>query len=210
MIMRKLTLAMALVTITAASSFAQYSKVSLNLLGGYTFDEKVYFDAATATVKGAFQYGGSLEFFPSRNKSVEISYQRMGTTIPLYGPTGTQYNKGNDDGSVNYILLNGINYFAKSNDAKALPFFGGGIGVGILNGAGSSATKFAWDLKGGVKVKTSSVVSFKLQAYLQSIISTFGSDYWYAGGGVVYSVPDYASMFQFGLGAAICIDFPSK
>jgi hypothetical protein len=207
--MRQLLIVMAVIMLGTAAN-AQKSKVSLNLLGGYTFQDRVNFDAAYTNVQDGFQYGGSLEFFPAKTSSVELSYQRMATNFPLYGPAGTQLNKGNDDGSVNYILLGGNGYMLKSNAAKAVPFFGGGLGVGILNGRGESATKFAWNIKGGVKIKTSGMVSIKLHAYLQSVISTFGNDYWYAGWGTVVAVPDYATLLQFGLGGAISLDFPKK
>jgi hypothetical protein len=87
--------------------------------------------------------------------------------------------------------------------------FGGGLGVGILNGGGESATKFAWNIKTGVKINTGKAVSFKLNAYLQSVISTFGYDYWNTWYGPV-AVPDYATLLQFGLGGAICLDFLKK
>jgi uncharacterized membrane protein len=72
-----------------------------------------------------------------------------------------------------------------------------------------SATKFAWNIKTGVKINTGKAVSFKLNAYLQSVVSTFGTDYWNTWYGVV-AVPDYATLLQFGLGGAICLDFPKK
>jgi hypothetical protein len=44
----------------------------------------------------------------------------------------------------------------------AEPFFGGGLGIGIIEGGGESATKFAWNIKTGVKINTGKAVSFKL------------------------------------------------
>jgi hypothetical protein len=51
--------------------------------------------------------------------------------------------------------------------------------------------------------------SFKLNAYLQSVFSTFGTDYWHTWYGVV-ALPDYVTLLQFGLGGAVCFDFPKK
>jgi hypothetical protein len=131
-----------LFVITCTSvSLAQKGNFGLNVTGGYTFKDRVKFDAAYADVSDGFQYGGSLEYFTSGNKSIELSYQRMDVDFPLYGAGGTQ--KADESGSVNYILLGGNSYFGKSYDAKTQPFFGGGLGVGILNGGGESATKFA-------------------------------------------------------------------
>jgi hypothetical protein len=208
--MRRLSLIIVLMSVGAAASFAQKSKFSLNAPLGYTFNDRVKFDAAYTDVAAGFQYGGSLEFFSSSKKSIELSYQRMDTEMPLYGSTGQQLNKGMEKAAVSYILIGGNSYFPKTFDAKTAPFIGAGLGVGIIEYGDEAPAKFAWNIKGGVKIKTSSVVSFKLQAYLQSIISTFGSDYWATGGGTVVAVPDYATLFQFGLGGAICIDFPNK
>jgi hypothetical protein len=207
--MRRLFLFITLLTATSVVSFAQFSKFSINATGGYTFQDKVSFDAGKAYANEALQYGGSLEFFPSRNKSFELSYSYMSTEMPVYGLNGNQINKTAGKGGVSYILAGGNTYFAKTNNAKAMPFLGGGIGVGILNNSGQSSTNFAWNIKTGVKIKTASVLSFKLNAYLQSMIGTAGNDYWYTWYGVV-AVQDYASLFQFGLGASVCIDFPGK
>lgn len=204
--MRFLTIGV-LAILLSTSAQAQYSKVSLNVNGGYTFGDKVYFDNSYVHVSSGFQYGGGLEYFTSRTQSVELSYDRMAATYPLYGPNGLEVGNTTADGSVNYILLGGNRYVSKSYDAKAAPYFGGGIGVGVINANGSSTTKFAWNIKAGVKVKTNSAVSIKLHAYLQSMISTAGSDYYYGWGGYVYAVPNYVSLWQFGLGGAFCFDF---
>jgi opacity protein-like surface antigen len=190
---------------------AQTSRsVSLNVYGGYTFQERVKFDAAYTDVQDGFQWGGGLEFFPSFNKSIEIKYLRMDTKFPLYGPTGTKLNAGFDDGSIQFIMLGGNNYISTGSNSKSTPFFGLSVGVGIVGVEDESATKFAWDAKAGIKINTSSSVSFKLHAYIQSVISSFGSDFWVTGGGSVVAVPDYATIFQFGLGGAVSLDFRKK
>jgi hypothetical protein len=196
----------AMICITATQ--AQTGTLSANLYGGYTFKERVNFDAAYTTVQDGFQWGVGLEYFTSYRTSVELKYMRMDTRFPLFGPQGAQLNTGKDDGSLQYILLGGNQYFPQTGSAIA-PFIGGSLGVGILDGEADNATKFAWDAKAGIKVNTKSVVSFKVHAYVQSIISTFGSDYWLTGVGVV-AVPDYATIFQFGLGGALCFDFSKR
>lgn len=192
----------------AATSRAQTGSLSANLYGGYTFKDKVNFDAAYTEVQDGFQWGVGLEYFTSSRTSIELKYLRMDTRFPLYNPQGDQVNTGNDDGNLQYILLGANQYFPK-NGSRFTPFIGGALGVGIVGGEADNATKFGWDARAGVKFNTESVVSFKLQAYIQSIISTFGSDYWVTGGGV-YVVPDYATIFQFGLGGAICFDFSKR
>jgi hypothetical protein len=86
-----------------------------------------------------------------------------------------------------------------------VPYAGVDLGVGWGDGPNqSSGAKFSWDAKLGVKLMTSSAVSFKLHAYVQSMISAFGTDFWYYPGWGTYAVADYAHIFQFGLGGAVC------
>jgi Outer membrane protein beta-barrel domain len=205
--MKRLLFSMIAMVLMTAFAIAQKGTFSINAPLGYTFKDRVKFDASYADVSDGFQYGAGLEYFTGNAQSLELSYQRIGVDFPLYGPLGTKLSDGS--GSVNYILLGGNGYFGKSYDAKTQPFFGGGIGIGILEGGGESATKFAWNLKTGIKFNTGKAVSFKLNAYLQSVISTFGYDYWSTWYGPV-AVPDYATLLQFGLGGAICLDFPKK
>jgi outer membrane protein W len=194
------------VVMCAITLSAQTGTISLNLDAAYTFKANVNFDAANANVEAAFQYGGGVEYFTTDNSSVELKYLRMDTHIPLY-VDDVQLNPDIDKGSVNYILLGGNKYFGDNPDGKISPYGGLGLGLGIIGINDNTATKFAWDAKLGIKIKTSSVVSLKLQAYLQSIISTFGSDVWVSGSGTAYAVPDYATLWQFGLGGVICFDF---
>jgi opacity protein-like surface antigen len=190
------------------ASQAQTGSLSANLYGGYTFKDKVNFDAAYTEVQDGFQWGVGLEYYTSSRTSIELKYLRMDTRFPLYSPQGVQVNTGNDNGNLQYILVGGNQYFPKSG-SKLTPFIGGSLGVGIVGGEADNATKFGWDARAGVKFNTESVVSFKLQAYIQSIISTFGSDYWVTSSGV-FVVPDYATIFQFGLGGAVCFDFNKR
>jgi len=188
----------------------QTNSLALNLYGAYAFKDKVNFDHFYGYVDEAVQYGGGLEYFPQRTKSIELRYLRMDTHFPLYGPTNTHLNSGNDKGSINYILIGGNNYFG-TGESKAMPYFGAGVGVGILSiKDGNSSTKFSWDAKLGVKIKTASAVSINLQAYVNYIISAVGNDFYYYYPGAVVAVPDYASIFQFGLGGALCFNFKKK
>jgi hypothetical protein len=206
--MKKVTFSLVMLLCVAISQ-AQTGTLSANLYGGYTFKERVNFDAAYTEVQDGFQWGVGLEYFTSYRTSFELKYMRMDTRFPLFGPQGTQLNTGRDDGNLQFILVGGNQYFPRTG-SRLTPFIGGSLGIGIVGGEASNATKFGWDAKAGIKINTESVVSFKLQAYVQSIISTFGSDYWVTGGGAVVAVPDYATIFQFGLGGAVCFDFNKK
>ena len=204
----KKTLLIASIILCVAALRAQPGTISLNLDAGYTFQDKVDFDAAYTEVQGAFRYGGGLEYFMDFNKSIQLKYHRMDTYFPLYLQNGERINNDNDyKGSVNYILLGWNSYFSPDDEAKINPYGGLGLGVGVLGVNDNTATKFAWDARLGVKIKTPSVVSLKVEAYMQSIISTFGSDVWIGYGGYAYAVPDYATLWQFGFTGILCFDF---
>jgi opacity protein-like surface antigen len=179
--------------------------IVLDVYGSYIFSDRVNFDYGHANVDDGFEYGIGLEFFPQKSSSVELKYLRIDTGMPFYGPAGAQLNAGDDKGAINYILIGGNHYFDNGNNA--VPFVGGGIGMGIVNTPQSgSDTNFAWEIKGGVKIKTPSIVSVTLQATLQSMIAPAGTDtYWGYWGPV--AVQDYAYLYQFGLGAVIGFNF---
>jgi opacity protein-like surface antigen len=186
---------------------AQPGTISLNLDAGYTFHDKVNFDAAYTDVQAAFQYGGGIEYFKDFNKSIEIKYLRMDTYFPLYKQNGERLNPENEyKGSVNYVLFGVNNYFGPDPDAKARPYGGIGLGIGILGVENGTTTNFAWNARLGVKIKASPVVSIKLQAHMQSIVAPFGTDLW-SSGGYTYAVPDWATLWQFGFEGILCFDF---
>ena len=134
-----------------------------------------------------------------------MKYLRIDTGLPLYYENGSQVNPGDDKGAINYVLLGGNHYFDKGT--KATPYLGGGLGIGIVETPQQgSDTNFAWEIKGGVKIKSASVVSVSLQASLQSMAAAVGTDtYWGYWGPV--AVTDYAYSYQFGLGAVIGFNF---
>ena len=152
-------------------------------------------------------FRGGLEFFASDNKSFDVKYLRMDTHIPIYlANTNEPLNSGEDKASVNYILFGGSNYFGQDPDAKARPYAGLGLGLGIIGLNGTNTTRFAWDAKLGVKIQTQKAVALKLQAYMQSMVGTAGSDVWYSWYGPV-AVPDYVALWQFGFSGILCFDF---
>ncbi|MGZ5189517.1 MAG: outer membrane beta-barrel protein [Flavisolibacter sp.] len=189
---------------------AQKSPVQLNLYGHYVFQDRIEFDGFYGYAKEGFQYGAGLEYLLENYASIELKYLRQNTNFPVYTPNGnTHLNSGKDAGSINYILLGGTGYMPGTSASKVLPYAGIGLGVGILDGkeSGKSATKFAWDAKLGIQIKTAGKISLKLQTTLQSIMSTFGSDFYVSSVGTVIAVPDYATLLQFGLGGGIVFRF---
>ncbi|WP_304197039.1 outer membrane beta-barrel protein [Flavobacterium alvei] len=204
--MKKLVLIAGIFLCAFGAKAQNQGDISLDLYGGYTFQDKIYADAAYVAVKDGFQYGAGIEFYARSTKSIELKYLRMDTKTPIYRFNGVQLNSGDDSSAINYVLIAGNNYFPTGNP-KVLPFAGLGLGVGWASGDQSTSARFAWDLKAGVKIKTSDSVSLKLQAYFQTIWASYGSDaVFYPGYGTVY-YPSDASLYQFGLGAAISFDF---
>lgn len=214
--MKKFYLLSVIFLFSVALSAQSSQSILLNLYGGYTFSDKVDFDSSYARVEDGFEYGIGLEYFIMDNASIELKYNRLDTKMPLYTkiplnegaiPAGTQVNAGDDKGAINYILADYTYYFGSSSQ-KAIPFLGAGVGVAILETPKSgSGTYFAWEIKGGVKVKTNSPVSINLHAYLQSMSAAVGYDYYWDYYWGPVAVTDYASTFQFGLGASISYDF---
>lgn len=204
--MKHFLMALIMLCGVAGAQAQQSRSLAINAYGGYTFRDKVNFDGFYGYVNEGFQYGGGLEYFLHQTKSIELKYLRMDTEYPLYGPAGAKLNEGKEKGSVSYIMIGGNNYFGTSQ-SKMLPYAGLDLGVGIVDiKAGGSSTKFAWGAKLGVKTNTASAVSLKLQAYIQNITSAVGNDFYYYPGGAVIAVPDYAAIFQFGLGAVLCFN----
>jgi hypothetical protein len=177
---------------------------SLNLYGGYNFEDKIEYNNSYAQIGDGFQYGAGFEYFVDGDNSVELKYLRIDTDMPIYA-LGVQLNKGDDKGAFNYILVEGTHYFVTG--PKFHPFLGGGLGLGISEvPQNGSDTHFAWDIRGGVKIKTSSTVSVNLHAYLQSMSAAVGNSYYYTYYGVV-GVTDYVATYEFGLGAVLCFKF---
>jgi opacity protein-like surface antigen len=194
---------------------AQSSKsFLLNLYGGYTFSDRVDFDSSYARVEDGFEYGIGLEYFFMENSSIELKYNRLDTKMPLYSKIalpgvapGTQLNAGDDKGAINYVLADYTYYFGSSTQ-NLQPFLGAGAGIAILESPKSgSGTYFGWEVKAGVKIKTSSPVSINLHAYLQSMAAAVGYDYYWDYYYGPVAVTDYASTYQFGLGASFSYDF---
>jgi len=203
--MKKLLFVSAIV-LCAVALRAQPGTISLNVDAGYNFGANVTLDAGKVHIPGAFQYGGGLEFFTIWEQSLELKYLRSASTAEI---TGALNANSTTDVSMNYILLGWNKYFGPDPEAKIRPYGGLGLGMNVIGYNSDTATKFAWDAKLGVKIKTNSAVSLKLQAYLQHSLSAVGTDIYYGWYGA-YPVTDYAALWQFGLGGVLCFDFKKK
>ncbi len=195
----------------AGISFAnaqQRGSVVLNALGGYTFQDKVSDSYGYGTIKEAFQYGGTLEYYLHPLRSIEVIYQRMDTKLPvwLYNYNGgLQYNPGKEDVAITYILLGG-NHYIPTGSTSVFPYGGFGLGVGVVSAKdyNESLTKFAWNFKLGVRLKLSEKVALKLQGSVESVVQAVGGALYFGTGGAGYDVSSYSTIYQFGLGGALC------
>lgn len=203
--MKRFSLLLVVFLSTIGMSAQEARSLSLNLYGGYNFSDSVDYDGYSATIEDGFQYGAGLEYFFATNNSIELKYLRADTKLPIYGLTGDQKNSGDDKGALNFILADATHYF--DTGSNLLPYLGGGLGVGILETPKSgNGTYFAWNIKGGVKIKTASSVSVNLNAYLQSMSAAVGNSYYWTYYGPI-AVQDYVSTYQFGLGAVLSFNF---
>ncbi|KIA94447.1 MULTISPECIES: outer membrane beta-barrel protein [unclassified Flavobacterium] len=179
---------------------------SLNLYGGYTFSDKVSYYNSSGEVGDGFEYGAGFEYFITKNASVELKYLRQQVDLPIY-ILGNQINAGDDKSTFNFILGEGTYYF-DTGSSNVSPYLGGGLGVAIVQiPRNGSDTNFAWDVKAGVKLRTSSLLSINLNAYLQSVSTAVGNSYYWTYYYGPVAVTDYVASYQFGLGAVFSFNF---
>ena len=182
-----------------AAGYSQH--LSVNAFGGYTFRDKINFNNAYTYINAGGMWGASIEGVNAQGTGLEIVYQYQSTETPTttYIPTQTI----NSSTVVSYLLLNFEQYYM--NNPKIQPYGGLGLGAAFYKSDyqnSTSATKFAWDVKLGVKFKMSSSVGIKIGAQLMSSAQATGNAFYY---GYVYTT--YATILQFGLTGGLVFDF---
>jgi hypothetical protein len=194
----KKTLITSVILFIAAAGYSQH--VSLNLYGGYTFRDRINFGNAYAYINGGGMFGASLEGVNAQGTGLELQYQYQRTNVPLYLlPSNDLQNGNNTTGTISYILLNFEQYYM--NNPKIQPYGALGLGAAFFTGS-SSSTKFAWDIKAGVKFKASDAVGIKIGAQLLGSAQATGTA-WYYG----YPYTTYATILQFGFTGGLVFDF---
>jgi opacity protein-like surface antigen len=180
---------------------AGYSQhLSVNAFGGYTFRDKINFSNAYTYINAGGIWGASVEGVNAQGTALELLYQYQSTETP----TTTYINNNTHSSSsvISYLLLNFEQYLL--NNPKVQPY--GGIGLGAAfyksdNPGVSSATKFAWDLKAGVKFKASDKVGIKIGAQLLGSAQATGTAFYYG-----YAYTTYATILQFGFTGGLVFD----
>lgn len=207
--MKKKLSFIAIITMLAATSFAQDIRLNGYALG--VFNDKVdsYYDNSNyynGTINGGLLWGTGLEFMIRRDYGVELLYMRQDTKAPITyfddGVKNTDFDLG-----INYIMLAGTRYFRGAGKVEG--FAGGMLGVDAIsiknpdNGKSSSKTFFAWGIRGGANIWASEKVGIKLQAQLLSAVQSVGGGFYFGTGGAGAGVASYSSMYQFGLGGGL-------
>jgi opacity protein-like surface antigen len=204
----KKTIITSVILIIAAVGYSQH--LSINAFGGYTFRDKINFGNAYAYINGGGFWGASVEGVNQQGTGVELLYQYQKTNVPIYTyPGNVQQNPGQDGAVVSYLLLNFEQYLM--NNPSIQPYAGIGLGAAFYKGdfpGSSSETKFAWDLKAGIKFKASSSVGIKIGAQLLGSAQATGTAFYSPGFGYPpYAYTTYSTILQFSFLGGLVFDF---
>lgn len=189
--------------------------VKLNAYTNYVFDDRVdsYFSNNTyfdGKIKGGFQWGVGLQYNIKEFYGIELTYHRQATSAnaDYLGSTGIAIKNADFDVDLNWIMLNGVREMRKPG-GKFEAFGGLGLGMCIINtknletNNSQSATKFAWQIRGGGNFWASERVGIKLNAQLQSAVQSVGGGFYIGTGGSGVGVSSFSSLLQFGLGGGL-------
>ena len=194
----KKTLITSVILFIAAAGYSQH--LSINAFGGYTFRDKINFGNAYTYINAGGIWGASVEGVNQQGTGLELLYQYQSTATPttIYVPSQTI----NSNTVISYLLLNFEQYYI--NNPKIQPYGGIGLGAAFYSSdyqGSTSATKFAWDVKAGVKFKASDVVGIKIGAQLLGSAQATGTAWYY---GYVYTT--YATILQFSFTGGLVFD----
>ena len=191
----------------AAAGYSQH--LSVNLFGGYTFRDKIDFGNAYTYINDGGMWGASVEGVNAQGTALELLYQYQATELPTYSYPGNVQLAANSSSVISYLLLNFEQYLM--NNPKIQPYGGLGLGAAFYKGSSdgaSSETKFAWDLKAGVKIKAGNSLGFKIGAQLLGSSQATGTAFYSPGFGYpAYAYTTYATILQFGFTGGLVFDF---
>jgi hypothetical protein len=192
----------------AVAGFSQH--LSINAFGGYTFRDRINFGNAYTYINGGGMFGASVEGVNAQGTGLELLYQYQSTSLPTYSQPGGVLLASNSSSVISYLLLNFEQYYLNGNP-KIQPYGGLGLGAAFYKGNSdgtSSTTKFAWDLKAGVKFVASKSVGIKIGAQLLGSAQATGTAFYSPGFGYpVYPYTTYATILQFGFTGGLVFDF---
>ncbi len=196
----KKVIVVAAVLFISIGSYAQH--ISINAFGGYTFRDHLDFGNYYAYINGGGMFGASIEAVNPYGAGIELLYQYQSTALPVYRTIGNVKVNDNDNSVISYLLLNFERYL--DHNPKIQPYGGIGFGASFYKGndaGNSSATKFAWDLKAGIKFKFSDVVGLKIGTQLLGSAQANGTYFYYG-----YAYTSYTTILQFGFTGGLVFD----
>ncbi|HMS64881.1 MAG TPA: hypothetical protein PKD83_06460 [Ignavibacteria bacterium] len=209
------------------SSNAQYR---VNLYSAYTLDDDV--DAVTdannyfsGTVVGGYQWGIGFEYIVKPTYGLELAYFRQDADFDLnfstnYSANSTATKESTFGTGLNWILIGGNKYLPIPRSVVQ-PYGGLMLGMAIFSSddkkindsvqyTGQSTTNFAWAGRVGANFMFSPNVGLKLEAKVMSAVQSFGGGLYAGTGGIGAGVDTESSMYQFGFGGALVIQFGQK
>lgn len=213
--MKKVFSILFLLTAMAAVSYAQ--EFRLNTYSGYIFKDKVdsYFSNTSyynGQIQDGFRWGAGIEYHIPNKGAIEIQYLRQDTNAPTVYQDGLTIQSTDFDLDINWIMLNGTKYFTVTEVLE--PFVGAGLGMGIfkvqnpINANETSATKFAWNIRGGSNFWVAENVAIRLQASLYSATQAVGGGLYFGTGGAGAGLSSYSTMYQFGFEGGLVFRLP--
>ena len=199
----------------------------INLYSAYTLDDDV--NAVTSgnnyysgTVVGGYQWGLGFEYILKPTYGLELAYFRQDADVDVnystnYNVNNNLKNESTFGAGLNWIFLGGNKYIPIPGSIIQ-PYGGLMLGMGIFSSddkqindtlkyTGQSTTNFAWAGRVGANFMFSPNVGLKLQAQVMSAVQSFGGGLYAGTGGIGAGVDTESSMYQFGFGGAIVIQF---
>lgn len=205
--MRKIVLALAVIFVLSARSFAQTS-VELIPTIGYTFADRNDFYNTYARIADGLSYGGSIKFNVNRTFGLEVLYSHMNTTTGLYNYSADQPAIQQTNLRFDYIMAGPVESFNIPN-STVRPFIGVLLGAAIMtpeaNSGYSQDTRFAVGFQLGTNIYVSPRVGIQLKAQLLSPVDAADGDVLFSNYGGGYGVNTYSSIYQFSLGGGLII-----
>ena len=209
-------------TVTVSSNAQQ---VRVNLYNAYTFDDDVetYTNNNvfySGTIKGGYQWGIGVEYILRRTYGIELAYFRQGTDVDINFSRNSSVPDSSRLASIgsglNFIMLGGNKYIPIPGSIVQ-PFAGLMVGLSIFssdddpskNYTGTSTTNFAWAGRVGTNIMFSPNVGLRLHGQVMSSVQSVGGGLYFGTGGLGAGVDTESSMYQFGLGGALVIQFGS-
>ena len=199
----------------------------INLYSAYTLDDDVNAvtdgnDYYSGTVVGGYQWGLGFEYIVKPTYGLELAYFRQDADVDVnystnYTANNNIKNESTFGAGLNWIFLGGNKYIPIPRSIVQ-PYGGLMLGMGIFSSddkqindtvkyTGQSTTNFAWAGRLGANFMFSPNVGLKLQAQVMSAVQSFGGGLYAGTGGLGAGVDTESSMYQFGFGGALVIQF---